>query len=87
MDSYKYTENLMGGKRLGHLNFDERLMLDYILNKIKKWGWRMDSAGLGYRSVVDSCEKGYGTLGFLKDREFLNQISDYRLLKSVAIQT
>jgi hypothetical protein len=44
----------------------------------------MDSAGLGYRPVRVSCENGYGPLGSLKDREFLDQLSDYRVLKDTA---
>jgi hypothetical protein len=32
--------------------------------------------------VVGFCECGNETSGFIKDREFINQISDYQLLKN-----
>jgi len=41
----------------------------------------MDSSGSGEDLVVGSCQHGNEPSGCIKDGEFLDQLSDYQLLK------
>jgi hypothetical protein len=41
----------------------------------------VDASGSGYRPVADSCEHGNEPSGSIKGGNFLEQLSDYQLLK------
>jgi hypothetical protein len=36
----------------------------------------------GQSPVADSCERGNETSGYIKDRELVDQLGDYKLLKN-----
>jgi hypothetical protein len=42
----------------------------------------LDSDGLGYGSVAGSCVRDNEVSGFIKSGKFLDQVSDYKLLKT-----
>jgi hypothetical protein len=69
------------GKRLSEdLGIYERKILKRILGK-RVGGCGLGSSGLGQGPVAGSCEHGNELCGFIKEGEFIYQLSDYKILK------
>jgi hypothetical protein len=60
---------LKGRDHLGDVGMDERI------------GCELDSAGSESGPVAGSCEPSNESLGFIKGREFSDQLIDYKLVK------
>jgi hypothetical protein len=57
-----------------------RSILQRIWNK-EVWESELDSSGSGQGPVATSYEHGNEPSGYIQGEEFLNQMSDYRLLR------
>jgi hypothetical protein len=64
---------------------DGMTLSDWILRRV--WGCLLDSSGSEYGSLAGGCEHGNELSGSMKDREFTDQLSDYRLIKKDSVSS
>jgi hypothetical protein len=63
------------------MGLDVGTVLNTDLKELGCKGLDLELSGSEWSPMVDSCEYGNESLGFLKDAKFLDQLKDYGLLK------
>jgi hypothetical protein len=78
-----HTKFLLGVLKRRYLfkeiRVDGRIILNWMLNIIK--GYELNLSDSGHKKVAGCCEHVTEPLGSIKCREFLDQLSEYYVLK------